>query len=838
MTATAKSAASRWAQLVSLCAALPDTLNSQELLEAVVRSTAAFFGSDCAVAFLQRDSRLSPVAWVGLPESLPADFQVGATDNPRRQIDAALAPRRCRRFTSAPMVVGDKTIGELALCSTAAGSPAFTAEEREMLRLLAHHVAVAVRDARQLERAHGQQSAMSRIAAALAGEVEVRKVAQTAVDLAVAELGADGVVVWVARQEERQLELLASRGFEPDVISQVTRLAFDAPTLASLTATTRTIQMAETLDQLPWGMEKTRRIFEKEGMQSVVDVPLLARGRLMGVLSYAKKEPHRWQEGERLLVTTLADLLAAGLLNAQIYEESERRRLLAEAIIDNSPVAIAVIAGPEHRYVVVNAARQRISGVPREKMLGRTVAEIFPDLVKSAVLEAIERVYRTGENVTVPEYHYDFGPPAGAKDLSLLYAPLRGPRGGVEGVISLMLDVTEEVAARRELEEVTSRLRAANEQLVQANLRSGEMATLAQQRAAELEATLANIADAVFVCDPKGKVTLVNSAAQEMIGAETSGELHTLVDYIAALRPRSADGQPIRREELAISRALRGEVVRGLEEIVYDSRLQRDRYVLVSAAPVRDSEGHYLGAVEIFSDITRLKELDILKDQFITVAAHEIKTPVTAIKGFAQTLARAPDACTPRYQKALETIVQQSDRIDALVRDFLDVSRMRWGRVKLSPERIDLAALVAEGVRRKAATAPKHHLVITRQDPAWVSGDRERLNQVLENLLDNAIRYSPHGGTVEVRLCREAARAVVSIRDQGVGIPKERQAHLFERFYRAHIGTPHDYGGLGVGLYISREIVRRHGGDIWFESEEGKGSTFYFSLPLADSSNE
>jgi signal transduction histidine kinase len=319
-----------------------------------------------------------------------------------------------------------------------------------------------------------------------------------------------------------------------------------------------------------------------------------------------------------------------------------------------------------------------------------------------------------------------------------------------------------------------------------------------------------------------------------MVGEVGPGESRNLVDVIAMLKPRYPDGQPIKREDLAISRALRGQVVRGMEEVVHDYRLQRDRYLLVSAAPVRDAEGNFRGTVQVLSDITRLKELDLLKDQFITVAAHEIKTPVTAIKGFAQTLARAPGACAPKYHKALETMVQQSDRIDALVRDFLDVSRMRWGQVKLTLEPIDLAALVREVVARKAAAAPRHPMVVTRADTVRVMGDRDRLSQVMESLLDNAVKFSPGGGEVMVDLRREEGRVVVSVQDHGVGIPKDRQEHLFERFYRAHIGTPYDYGGLGVGLYISREIVRQHGGDIWFESEEGKGSTFHFSLPLAD----
>jgi signal transduction histidine kinase len=240
-----------------------------------------------------------------------------------------------------------------------------------------------------------------------------------------------------------------------------------------------------------------------------------------------------------------------------------------------------------------------------------------------------------------------------------------------------------------------------------------------------------------------------------------------------------------------------------------------------------------VGAVEAQSDITRLKELDTLKDQFITVAAHEIKTPVTAIKGFAQSLLRREGAMSSAQQNALETIVRQSDRIDALVRDFLELSRLRQGPPRLFPKRAELSALVANVAGRMALGTGKHNLYISSAQEAWVDVEVERIQEVMMNLLDNAMRYSPLGGDVEVKVAREGSRAVVSVRDEGMGIPQARQENLFERFYRAHIGTPLDYGGLGVGLYISREIARQHGGDLWFESKEGEGSTFYFSLPLA-----
>lgn len=834
MTESSEKLSSRWSKLLAICAALPDIQDLERISAEVVRRMTAFFDGDISALFLRRDAMLVPMAWTGIAEPPSPALSVASSGQIRRRLNGLLSPAQCRRYMSEAMFSGSQTVGYLAVCSPDSSHAPYSWEEREMLRLMAHRVALSVVAIQALEASRARQESLARIAAAIAGEVEVAKIAQTAADLVVDELGMDGVKVWVARPGERVLELLVSRGYEESVLEQVRRLPFESATIAGLAATTRRRQVVRDVERMPQSLAASRGLLLEAGMRSALDLPLVARGELVGVLGYSRREPWDWEGEDALLLASLADLLAAAIFSARLYEESEKKRLLAEAVIENSPVGISVISGPEHRYVLVNPAREKISGIPKEDIIGRTVAESFPSLIRGPVLDAIEQVYRTGQAVTIPEFQYDFGPPAGLKDLSLIYAPLRGPSGQVEAVISLMIDITEQVAARRRLEELASRLQTSNLQLAQAGAEARSMAGLAEQRAAELEATISNIADPVFVCDGEGKIRLVNRAGREMIGDISAGESRKLVDAIAALGPRHPDGQWVKPEELAIARALRGEVVRGMEEVVHDARLGRDRYLLVSAAPIRDAEGRFMGAVEVLSDITTLKELDLLKDQFITVAAHEIKTPVTAIKGFAQTLARASGACAPKYQKALETIVQQSDRIDALVRDFLDVSSMRWGRVKLAPAPLDLTALVAECVARKSALTPKHQLVISRRDPARVVGDRERLSQVVENLLDNAVKFSPVGGEIEVRVTREQGRAVVSVRDHGVGIPIDRRRHLFERFYRAHIGTPYDYGGLGVGLYISREIVRQHGGDIWFESEEGKGSTFYFSLPLAE----
>lgn len=246
-----------------------------------------------------------------------------------------------------------------------------------------------------------------------------------------------------------------------------------------------------------------------------------------------------------------------------------------------------------------------------------------------------------------------------------------------------------------------------------------------------------------------------------------------------------------------------------MDQVFYNPRLGEDRHVQVSAAPIRDGEGNPVGAVVVARDVTELTELDRLKDQFISVAAHELKTPVAAIQGYAQALHRMATDVSPQWRRMLTAIDRGGHRIDAIVLDFLDISRLQAGQRQLIAEQVDLPALVDEVVDRRALIAPRHQLHVSIAGPVVVRADRDRLEQVLVELLDNAVRYSPAGASIDVVVARRDGEAVVSVSDHGVGIPREKQARIFKRFYRAHTGTPSDYGGMTLHLSGDRPSPRR-----------------------------
>ncbi len=232
-------------------------------------------------------------------------------------------------------------------------------------------------------------------------------------------------------------------------------------------------------------------------------------------------------------------------------------------------------------------------------------------------------------------------------------------------------------------------------------------------------------------------------------------------------------------------------------------------------------------------EISRRKELERRKDEFISMASHELKTPVTSLKGFLDLLQRRlatqGDEQSLHYLARMDAQVQKLTR---LIADLLDLSRMQAGQLVYREECFELDGLVREIVENIQGTTQTHRLLLDGETQARVFGDRDRIAQVLVNLLNNAIKYSPQADTVRVHMAKDHQQVIVSVQDFGIGIDKEHQHKIFERFYQATGPEEKTYPGLGIGLYISSQIVRRHGGRLWVESKKGEGSTFYFTLSL------
>ena len=231
----------------------------------------------------------------------------------------------------------------------------------------------------------------------------------------------------------------------------------------------------------------------------------------------------------------------------------------------------------------------------------------------------------------------------------------------------------------------------------------------------------------------------------------------------------------------------------------------------------------------------KVEDLSRLKDEFLSIASHELRTPVTSIKGYTQlakTLIRENDLATS--EEYLDIALDQIDRMSRLILELLDVSRIETGRLEIRREPIRWAAFVREVVHRHPACSDRKLHVSIAETVKEVSGDRDRLEQVLGNLLENAQKYSPDGSDIYVSLEDRGDQLVTAVCDRGIGIPADEIGQVFERFHRGRQVSSTNYGGLGLGLYITKQIVERHGGTIWVDSKERAGTTFFFSLPVVN----
>ena len=356
-----------------------------------------------------------------------------------------------------------------------------------------------------------------------------------------------------------------------------------------------------------------------------------------------------------------------------------------------------------------------------------------------------------------------------------------------------------------------------------------QSAHTAAEHAAQLDATIGAMADGVWMCDSNGRIITINDAALHMFGLEREYVVGQSVEQLERLSVICHGERP----HLGLKLALRGETVYA-ECGVELPRAAKELIVDICATPIADVSGAIVGAVAVVRDITDAKAMDRVKEDFLSIAAHELKTPITALKGYAQLALKRigdlPEVGSSR--RFLETIDDQADRINGLVQKLLDVSRIHAGKLDLQWSRFDLYELVEVAAERAQMISPIRLTVVEPRASTMVTADMPRIEQVLYNLIDNAIKYSPDGGTVRIAVDCVDDNARVVVHDQGMGIPSAKLPYIFDRWYQAHYSSHGDYGGMGLGLYICKEIVERHGGTIWARSDERGGSSIGFTIPL------
>jgi two-component system, OmpR family, phosphate regulon sensor histidine kinase PhoR len=336
------------------------------------------------------------------------------------------------------------------------------------------------------------------------------------------------------------------------------------------------------------------------------------------------------------------------------------------------------------------------------------------------------------------------------------------------------------------------------------------------------EATiLGSMIEGVAVISARERVLYSNRAFSQILGLEGQAvEDRPLIEVV-----RHSGLLAVIKQALGAEKQESSEIVVGTV---------RPRSFAVTATPVH--AGGASGAVLVLHEISELRRLERVRQDFVANVSHEFRTPLTAIQGFAETLLGGALEDPANRQRFVEIIRDHAARLARLTEDLLELSRIEAGELKLEFQPVSVQQLVESCVETASLKARSKQLGLNVTVPAGlpaVRGDANRLQEVLQNLLDNAVQYTPSGGSIEVIAANPNSQIVITVVDTGIGIPQAEQSRIFERFYRVDAARSREAGGTGLGLSIARHIVEAHGGRIWVESTVSEGSRFHFSIPAA-----
>lgn len=324
----------------------------------------------------------------------------------------------------------------------------------------------------------------------------------------------------------------------------------------------------------------------------------------------------------------------------------------------------------------------------------------------------------------------------------------------------------------------------------------------------------------------KQRIDFINKYVEKMLGYTVDEWLNTPNFWLTIVHP--ADREKAAAQAVAKFESGEG----GVSRFRWLKKNGESIWVETHSYPILDKQGKAIGMRGVTMDVSERMELERRKDEFISMASHELKTPLTSIKVFTQILQRTlKEDSNTLVTKSLDRINVQVGKLTTLVSDLLDVSKIQSGKLELRKANFMLNTLIQDCVDSLQETTD-HKIIIKGETSYQIYGDEDRLGQVLINFLTNAIKYSPEAGKITVAVTKETERVIIGVKDNGIGISKEHHNRIFDRFYRIYDNEDKTYPGLGMGLYISSQIIKRHEGQIWLKSTKGKGTTFYFSLPI------
>lgn len=495
-------------------------------------------------------------------------------------------------------------------------------------------------------------------------------------------------------------------------------------------------------------------------------------------------------------ISIVATEVTDQIFSERKLKESEYR---FEHLIKKSDYPIAIYRTEELYIEFANEQMLKTWG-KSASVIGMKLEDALPELEGQPFIGLLKNIFKTGETYASKEasadlmvngklqtFYYDFS-----------YKPLKSPTGEVYAILNMAVDITDLVMAKKEIQEREKKFRDLADSMPQF----------------------------VWTCDTKGEITYMNKSWYRYTGSTENENQTSLVKRM--MRP----------ETIAKVDQVWEDCVKTNAPFVMEYELEDPvqkgnyRWFLGRAVPNFAENGEVNQWTGTFTDIDEFKQLETQKDNFLGIASHELKTPLTSLKLYTQfiknNLEKAGD---PKNANVARRMDYQIDLLTGLINELLDVTKIQKGQMQLNESLFDFDKLVDEVVEEQQMTS-RHKLFVSRSGAIGdVFADRHRISQVIANLISNAIKYSPDADEVHISTSLHGDRAQFNVKDFGIGIPKDKQSKVFEQYYRISGSKDYTFSGLGLGLFISAEIIRRTGGEIFVSSSEGEGSDFCFRIP-------
>ncbi|MCY0970134.1 PAS domain-containing sensor histidine kinase [Chryseobacterium wangxinyae] len=520
-------------------------------------------------------------------------------------------------------------------------------------------------------------------------------------------------------------------------------------------------------------------------------------------LQQIKEKEEREHSLNEEMAATLEELTATNEeLSSSLRQLAESKEYI-RTIIEQAPVGIAMLKGPEHIIEIANPAILSIWGRTESEVIGYPHETARPELRDQPVNNWLRDVYQSGKPKINTEFTVKLRHNDGLREaiVNSIYQPFFSSNGEISGVLMIIEEITEQVLARRKNENDQSMLALA--------IDAGELAT--------------------FYYQPATNLFSGNNLLKSWFGLASDENLDLSV-AISAILPEDRD-----RVSTAIANSLAPDSD-GNYFIEYKIQNKADHKIRLLQANGRvfyDQDGNALSLNGTLRDITQQKREEERKDDFMGMVSHELKTPLTSLKAYLQLLQRkGVQTESTMHHTIIEKSVKQVDYMNSMINGFLNVSRLDSGQMHIEKKVFDFKLLFSEIEDEILSTNHSRNFIFRTSDDISLMADRDKISQVLHNLIGNAIKYSPFDTVITVEYATHGNDLKISVQDYGIGIPEDDQQQIFDRYYRVKDQNSRSIAGFGIGLYLCKEIIDLHSGKINVKSTKNEGTTFSVILPI------